>query len=432
MKAIEERLALLNGDFKKEEINETVAYKCNTIAEEIIKEHDLLFCDGFYFEYQDGAYRPITERTIKTYIKEKFGKEFSITKMSLTLESITLEICLDNSSELNSSPLINVKNGMLDLNTFELKPHSPEYRSTIQLDVNFNPEAMAPKWFATLRDIFSDDITKADTLQEFFGLCLTKETKFEKALFLVGEGANGKSTVLHILQKILGKQNYSCIPLESFGNPNYVAGLYQKLANFSTETNAKSSVYDSIFKAIISGDQITADLKYQNAFSFAPVSKLVFALNSLPRVDDKSNAFYRRLLIIRFNREFAEAEQNKTLKKELEAELDGIFIWMLNGLKALNQRGYFEINDSIKKEIEEYRLENNNTLIFIEEACLQLPSQSITKNALYEAYVSFSLKNGHKASSKKRFGMELKKVKGISEGISPSGNERIWEGIGLK
>lgn len=240
--------------------------------------------------------------------------------------------------------------------------------------------------------------------QEFFGLCLIKTQKYEKALFLIGEGSNGKSTVLHILQQILGKRNYSAVPLELFNNPHYTANFYNKLANISIETNAKSSVYDSLMKAVVSGDTITADGKYQPLIQFNPFCKLIFALNNMPRVDDKTDAFYRRMLIVRLNRQFTEEEQNKDLRTELESELDGVFLWMLEGLKRLQARGRFELSGVMKKEIEEYRKENNNVMTFVDEDCTLETSAIISKQTLYNAYVEWCKANGYKELGKLKFG----------------------------
>ncbi len=403
----------------------------NIIAREIQCDNELIYCNGFQYQYSGGVYKEIGKDYVHKIIKEKLSTEFSLNKVAHIYEAVKLDTLLDRDKELNASGLLNVKNGMLNLDTLELLPHSPEYRSTIQLDVNYDPNATAPKWFQTLKEIFYDDPRKMDILQEYFGLCLTKDMRQEKAFFMVGEGANGKSTVLYILQRILGKENYSCIPLESLNNPNYVANLYQKLANISIETNAKSSVYDSIFKAIISGDQITADLKFMNAFKFAPVCKLIFALNHLPRVDDKSNAFYRRLLILRFCKEFGETEQNKNLKKELESEVDGIFIWMLHGLKRLNQRGYFEQSEEMKTEVAEYQKDNNSILSFVDEKCDLDKNTWALKDALFLKYQEWSKESGLMPLGKIKFGKELQKLfKNITD--DRTGQSRKWNGISLK
>ncbi len=413
------------------EPNESEVKNCNQIAKSIQKEKTLLYCNSYY-EYESGVFLPINEDKIKKFIKVKLKDKFTQFKAQEILHSLRVDVALGCPEDLNASGLLNLKNGMFNLETLELVSHSADFKSTIQLPVSYSPDAKCSKWFETLKGIFPDDIEKADILQEFFGLCLTRETKYEKALFVIGEGANGKSTILHILQQILGKRNYSSVPLELFNNPHYTANFFNRLANISIETNAKSSVYDSLMKAVISGDTISADFKYQNVIQFNPFCKLIFALNSMPRVDDKTDAFYRRLIVVRFNRQFGEEEQNKNLKHELETEMDGIFVWMVEGLKRLRQRGYFELPEGIKQEIGEYRKENNNVMTFIEEECDLNPEAEISKQQLYNSYSEWCKMNGYKSLAKKKFGKELTKhFQGkITDGRSGSGDTRIWNGVG--
>jgi putative DNA primase/helicase len=291
------------------------------------------------------------------------------------------------------------------------------------------PDAKCPKWIRTLNEIFEDDQEKIEILQEFFGLCLTKETKYEKALFLIGEGSNGKSVISQVLESILGEENYSAIPLEKLKNAHYTINLHQKLANISIETNSKSEVYDSIFKAVVSGDTITGDQKFKNPVKFRPYCKLIIASNNMPRVDDKTSAFFRRLIILRFNRQFSDVEQNKNLKQELKSELDGIFLWALEGLNRLEERKNFNNPKSVANELEEYRKENNNVLVFVEDACLRSPEKSMAKNDIYSEYNLWCKENGFRSLSKIKFGKELtRNFKDITD--ETDGTKRLWSGIG--
>jgi len=424
-KAEEASVAISGGTLN---LTEKEVRNCNQIADIIQSENTFIHCDDYY-EYKSGVFLKITEGKIKKLIKDKIKGKFNKYIANEILHSLQVDIGIDSPDELNATDLLNLKNGMFNLETLELFPHSPDYKSTIQLPVSYDPKAECVKWFEALQGMFPDDIDKADMIQEFFGLCLTKETKYEKALFLVGEGANGKSTILHILQLILGKRNYCSIPLEMFNNAHYTANFFNRLANISIETNAKSSVYDSLMKAVISGDTISADLKYHNVMQFNPFCKLIFALNSMPRVDDKTDAFYRRLIIVRFNRQFEEEEQNKNLKHELEAEMDEIFSWMVKGLKRLRDRGYFDIPAGMKKEIAEYRADNNNVLTFIDDECVLEPNAVVTKKALYFSYSEWCKTNNYGRLALKKFGKELiKHFHGkITDGHD--GSDRVWFGV---
>ncbi len=400
-----------------------------SVADGMLEQRRIVFAANNFYEYEMGVYKRLNEGKVRKQIKGILKTEFTSHRANEVISALGAETYVDL-EELNKTSLLNLRNGLFDLNTYELIPHDPGLNLTIQLNVRYFPDAQCPKWKKALLEIFENDINKVGLLQEFFGLCLTKETKHEKALFCLGQGANGKSVTLYVLQKMLGDDNTSAIPLERFDSGHYTAHLFSKLANIAIETNAKSSVYDSTFKAIISGDEISADEKFQKVIKFRPFCKLVFALNNMPRVDDKTSAFFRRLLILKFNREFSETEQNKNLKHELVGnELDGIFNWSLQGLRRLRERGYFDITQEIRDEVKAYQKENNNVLLFIDEICVLDPELHISKDDLYRRYVDWCRDNGCRSLSKNKFGKELPKHFPTVESERLA-HERRWQGIG--
>ncbi len=400
------------------------------IASQIQKTDRIIYCTQNFYRYKDGCYRFLEETEMVRVVKDILKKNFTTHRAHEVIEALKADIFI-KSEYLNRASLLNLNNGLFDLGLMELRPHTPDVYSTIQLNVAYNSEAKCPIWLKALDDIFEGSEEKMSILQEFFGLCLTRETKYEKALICIGEGANGKSVVLYILQQMLGEANYSSVSLECFKDQHYLADLFGMLANISIEANAKTSVYDSIFKAIVSGDSIQADAKYKKPIKFRPFCKLAIALNSLPRVDDKSDAFFRRLLILRFSRQFKEEEQDKILKFKLAEELDGIFLWSLGGLKRLMERGYFNICEDIRSEIDEYRMQNNNVMSFVAAECSTDKEHRVSKVELYQKYCDWCKSSGCRSVSKINFGKELlKQLTGIEDGRDA--DCRYWEGICLK
>ncbi|MDD5679932.1 MAG: phage/plasmid primase, P4 family [Candidatus Omnitrophica bacterium] len=400
------------------------------IAKVIIKQNNIIHCAYGYYTYAHGVYNLVEEEIIKKWIIDFCGPKVSKGKVEAVLYFIESAAHV-RMEDVNNSEYINLKNGLFALDTQTLYEHSPSVYSTIQLKVSYNPSAKCDKWLKTLAEIFEGNDDKIETLQEFLGLCFTKETKYEKALLAIGEGANGKSVIFNTAEKVIGRDNTSAIPLEKFNNTHYTANLFGKLANISIETNAKSEVYDSIFKAVVSGDMIEADLKFKNSFRFNPFCKLIFAMNNLPRVDDKTDAFFRRLLILQFDRQFKEEEQNKNLKAELLDELDGIFMWCLEGLKRLKARGFFTIPRGMQSLIDEYRRDNNNVMVFAEECCSFDDSTCHeTKDDVYRTYAEYCKESGYRPLGKGRFGTEFAKHYNLRKDDRHDG-ERIWTGVKL-
>lgn len=396
---------------------------------ELIREN-MMYCAGTFYKYDDGCYRVVSKRMLKNRINDILTNKFYTKRKAEdaidTLANKT-EIKL---KDLNPRDYLNLKNGLFDPMNCVLHPHTPEYYSTVQLNVKYSKDAKCELWLKTINEIFEGDMKKIEAMQEYFGLCLTRETKYRQALICVGEGRNGKSKMIEALENIIGAENRTAIALEQLNNGPAVAALFGKLLNASIETNAKSTVYDSIFKAIVSGDSIQANPKYKDPFSFRPFCKLIIATNTMPRVDDKTDAFFDRLLIVRFNRRFAESEENNELDSQLALEYDGIFKWCIEGLKRLQKRNRFEKPPVIQSEVDEYRIENNPVMLFIDDAAEIGPMHSVQKGDMYSAYVKWCRDNGHKPASHKRFAVELKRA-------APSVIEkrtmktRRWEGINL-
>jgi len=399
-------------------------------AEKIQEESILIFFTGDFYEYNGGCYYKCNSESIKKKIMDMLGDEYTLSNLNEIFKTLRI-VCYIDEKYLNWYPGFSLKNGMYDVGSNKIHSHTPAFKATVQLNVNYDKDAICPKWEKTLDEVFLGNRDKINALQEYFGLCLTKEIKYQKALFCLGDGANGKSTVLYVLESLLGRDNYSAVPVEQFKNRHYLAELHGKLANISAETKVKSDICDSAFKTIVTGDSTHVDRKFKAPFVFDPFCKLIFALNEMPRSDDKSDAYFRRIFIIRFSRKFEGAEDNKNLKYELVKELDGIFLWALEGLKRLEQRGRFVETKEMQQEISCYRRENNSVLVFAREECDLSLDLRISKDTLYQNYSDWSKKSGLGTLSKIRFGKQLTiRFPSILE--DRESDSRCWVGIDIK
>ena len=420
-------LKILNGkDGQRKMLTEL---NLNQIAKQLSEEYKLIYCANKFYIFEDGYYRKYDEHEIGKLIKVILGDSFSSAKKSEVIHSLKMD-CYRRPEELNADRyLVNLKNGIFNLRNFRLEFHSEDFLSTIQLPIVYDPEAQCPLWERTLNEIFEGNINKISVLQEFFGYCLIPDTTQEKALFNVGEGRNGKTTVLNTLRGILGNDNCSSIQVESFGNRYYLAQLLGKLVNIGEEIEPKGIVNVANFKAIVSGAAITVDEKYEKPISFQPFARLIFPINTLPRVDDKSDGFSRRIIVLKYDRKFSEVEQDKKLSQKLEQEYSGIFNWMVEGLKRLQERGRFELDVSMKWEA--YRIENDSVLGFIKDRCFANSKSKIAKDVLFQAYQSYCNLRGHiQEYHMPSFGRKLlNHFNGLTEDRDSS--TRYWLGIGI-
>jgi putative DNA primase/helicase len=376
--------------------------------------YKLIYCAEDFYEYQNGVYIRREVKTIESYVKELFGEKPRRSKIDEIVKLLAID-CHIETEALNNSKnnYLDLKNGLFDLANFKLISHTPDYISIIQLPVNYDPKATCPLWKKTLRTSLPEDRALHDVLQEWAGYCVTQDVKHEKAMIFDGEGANGKGVVGDTIAAMLGKDNCSAVHLADLDRGAQRASLFGKLLNFASEISSKEIVSDSYFKSIVSGDLITGEAKYKNPFTFRPFCKMMFATNNLPRVNDKSYGFYRKLIIIPFNQKFVDSNgqgprKDKKRRAKLLKEIDGIFLWALQGLKRLEKRGFFTEPKVILGKIEEYRRQNNPIIQFVEECC-ELKEGQIEVKTAYKTYGEWALQFGFQTMNDVNFSKTLRK-----------------------
>lgn len=302
-----------------------------------------------------------------------------------------------------------VRNGMLNLHTLELKPHAQDFYTTYELGVEFNPDSgrKCERWLRYLEMNVQTPKAIAQ-LQEFFGYCLTRDTRFQKCLLLYGPGEDGKSIALSILREMVGPQNCAAVTFRDLEDQFHRATLYNKLLNISTELGS-DALESQYFKAIVSGDPINAAFKHQDAFEFKPFCKLAYATNKLPRVLDNSHGYFRRLLPISFKRQYFEGDPDRDpdLEGKLLEELSEIFQWSLVGLHRLIKQGGFTDCEETQDLLLDYKRLNNPVLAFAEDRCMLGEGYSVKKDDLYDSYRDYCRKSGYSIMHKENFFREL-------------------------
>jgi len=397
------------------------------------------------YSYRDGHWPMLDEQVdVTQVIAHYLGEGVSRTGIN---ELLFLVQTFQANAEAAVAPDLNLMcllNGTLDLQTGELVDHNPDHNLKCQVNCNWDPDKDCCRWDQFLEEIFVDDPDSAEKiqlLQEWFGYCLTADNSQHKFLLLVGSGGNGKSVLLDILTHLVGPKNISNAHIERLGDKGVRAELENKLVNISAEMGAQATIADSYLKEIVSGDVIEAERKFRDSFSFRPTVKLVGSTNHLPRLLDLSDGFFRRPMIMQFNRQFLDGERDPNLKDKLVAELPGILAWAVEGLKNLRKRGYFVIPKSSIDALNQYKQDSDPEGMFIEECVVVDPDgKGMSPKTLYAGYGRWCKVAGHRAKAKINFGKRLTDLGIVSmrphEGkrwlVKPSpGSGAIWDGIDL-
>lgn len=384
------------------------------IANGFCKEiKDVIFCleEKCFYMYEKGVWNKIFEREMHDIVltKKSLVKKMSLQGLKNVVDRIATitQVHLEN---FNMDEVVNFENGLFYLDTFEIKDHNQNVLSTIRIPYSYSPTAQCPLWEKTINEIMENDKSKIQTLQEFFGYCLTREVKYEKALIMIGEGANGKSTILSTLEHMVGTNNCSALSLRHFSDPQKTSVLKGKLINICGEVPKKIEDYEAEFKTIVTGEQLTVSPKYVQEYKIRPFCKLIMAINEFPHIDDKTSAFYRRLLLLELKRQFSEEEQNTSLREELIPELPGIFNWSIVGLSRLRLRGKFIVDEYMLQAIENVRESNNPIISWAKDHLMVLKGEELFKGDAFEEYKKWSEKSGYKPYGLAKFGAEVFKI----------------------
>ena len=351
-----------------------VSYLESTGLHTLSLEHE-----NFIRVYRDGIYRK-QQGEILHSMKAALGER--VFKMSQYNEVIDyLQVDITPFEDCEQTGYLNLKNGFLNLETLELEKHTPERKSIVQLPIDFDPSANPTKIEAWLTDCLYGDKEQETLFYEAVGYTLLQTTEMQKMFFLLGRTQTGKSTAAHILKGLIGKENYEAFELASLDNEDNRfsrANLTDKIANFSCDISPKYLTGDGNIKKLVSGDAITGEFKFRSPFTFESTCTLWAMANALPPSGDKSDAWYERFVILKFDKQFLANGENKpdrTLKHTLTepSELSGLLNVALICGKELLTRGHFTESKKNAEAVENYKFLNDHVLKFITESADTLP-----------------------------------------------------------
>ena len=338
-------------------------------------------------------------------------------------------------SDLN---IINLKNGLFDLRTYELSQHTPMHLSLVQVPVEYNQQADCPKIKKFLEEIYSGSSSDIAVTQELAGYLLMRKYFIQKAVLFWGYGANGKSTLVKLLVIFVGLKNTSAQSLQDLLTDRFSkAELFGKLLNACPDIPSKALYDTGNFKALTGGDEISAQKKFKNPFHFYNYAKLVFTANVVPKTEDESDAFFRRWIILSFPNKFEGKSDNKNLINELTSteELSGFLNFTIEGLKRLLEQGEFSYSKTTEDLRELYTKMSNPVETFVKEMTETNSDWRTGKDRLYQSFANYCRENKLAIQDKSLFGREIKKYAGnISESKPEIGGRRVhcWVGIKLK
>lgn len=408
--------------------------------------------EGCFWRYDPahGAYTATSEdeaqRIVSGYSRKPVGEGLHPKLLALSFRAIkdAVQLCANNLRVAAPDFFKNAVPGVAFQNVFiglgdkcvEVRRHDPSHRARHPLPFDYDAQAACPRWHQFLAEVFppvvvddddakpiDDAVERAALLQEFCGACLFGlAPRYGLALVLEGSGENGKSVALKVLPAPFPRTSVAALAPQRWMKSTFLAELAGKRLNAVAEMPAREIAESDTFKAIVTGDVVTADQKYKAPFQFTPSAGHIFACNALPATRDHSDGYWRRFAVIKFNRRFTAAEQDPTLAGSIiREELSGLVAWMIEGTRRLLARGRYAIPASSHAAKEAWKLDADQVQEFIAECiercppdtewcCDGMPPKAIAANDLYAMYKVWAEDSGHKALSKKEFGKRAKAV----------------------
>lgn len=404
------------------------------LAEYISKTQQVIFSNEHFFQYDKGVYRMFEKmQQVKKIIQEHLLIKHSKPKqINDTLELLKNLVLYDgdlfDSQDLKGK--INFKNGIFNIQSGILETHSPKILTSVQINANYAESATCPIFMKFINESLSpNDILIA---QELMGYLLIPETLAEKSFILFGPGRSGKSTFINIIEFILGKDHCSHVTIQNLSTKFQNATLYGKLANTFADLPSKAIQDTSFFKTLVSGDSIVVEEKGQTPFSFNNKARLLFSCNELPaNYVDRTDGFFRRLIILPFLNQVEESKIDTKLLTKLQNEVDGIIQWAIQGLQRLTANGYqFTKSDTTQKLLNDYRKQSNNVIWFVEDYCILSTDASEFSKNLYQNYKRTCLENNMQPISQMKFNRSIEMEYGRNVIRTEDSNRRvIFKGI---
>lgn len=342
------------------------------------------------------------------------------------------------SSNVSPDAILAVRNGLLDVHTRELKDLSPNFFTTVASPVRYDPMAVStPRWSEFLRELWGDDQESKNALAEWFGYCLTPDTRQQKILLIVGPKRAGKGTILKILSGLVGPSNVCAPTLSSLGAPFGLSPLLNRSVATITDARLSGRIDQAqITERLLSisgEDRQTIDRKHMAAIDARLRLRFVIISNEYPKLRDSSGALASRFLVLPLTRSFYGVE-DLGLESAIADELPGILNWALSGLERLRSRGYFLQPAAGRDAVRELEELGSPVAAFVRDSCTQGQCHQVSVKALFHEWTLWAEEHGFSKGDSSTFGRNLRAVVPALQVTQPrieGRQERVYRGIGI-
>jgi putative DNA primase/helicase len=337
-----------------------------------------------------------------------------------------------------AADLVATRNGLLHLPTGRSYTHTPRLLNRHAVEFDYDASATMPEeWLRFLGQLWPNDDEAVRTLQQWFGYCLTCDTRQQKIMLLVGPKRSGKGTIARILTALIGRTNVAAPTLaglaQNFGMAPLIGATLAIIADARLSGRADQTIIAERLLSISGEDGITIDRKHRSAWTGKLPTRFMVLTNELPRLADASGALSSRFLVLTMEQSFYGVEDHG-LEARLKAELPGIFNWAVEGWRDLQRAGRFSMPASSTEAVAELANLGSPVGAFVRDWCVVGAGRTIEVGQMYAAWKSWCDTEGRDhAGTRQSFSRDLKAavpgLKTTNPRFVGSDRLRFFEGI---
>lgn len=383
------------------------SFKHDVFADYMIEQHNIKYYGKSMYIYDGRAYVAdddlIKARMVEVipYLKTNNIREaFENIKYKVLRKQMTID-----------TRYANVINGLLDLKTHELIPHTPTVFTINKLPVKYDPDAENLAVDNMIKSICCGKQNIINLIYQMIGYVLIPDCRYQKSFILLGNGSNGKSLLLDCIRNMFGDENCSSLALEDLSDKFRAAEIVGKILNIGDDSGHSLLENTAIFKKLVTGDSMTFERKRQDPFKYRNTAKMIFAANSLPPTTDKSDGFFRRCIIVPFDATFRPGDGTYdpmlSVKVSTESAKSRLLNLALLGLEKLQENEYFDETDDSLLMVKKYKENNNNVLMWKNSTSKEFKNIA----EAFAHYVSYCTLNGYRPVNIGKFNTEYEKIK---------------------
>lgn len=376
----------------------------------LINEHHICKIKNILHIYKDGVYSDNQED-----IEAAMIKHIPSLKRMQRQETLFYLQLKAKDKNFASTKYIVLKNGVFNLETWELEDFTPEIITTNKVPVPYIKGTYYEVTDKTLDKMAVHDKNIRAVLEEILGYILFRRNEFAATFILTGDGSNGKSSYLKIIRKLVGSDNTASLDLKELDQRFKTAELFGKLVNIGDDISKSYIKESSVFKKLSTGETLNVERKGKDPFDFSNYSKLIFSANEMPRINDFSDGLGRRLQIVPFKAKFSPNDEDFdpfiTDKLLSDESMQYVLNLALRSLQRLLENNQFTKSKAVESELQKYKEENNPIISFINNEDIELDRSVV--GDLYMQYKLYCSENGYQPVSNISFSKSIKQMYGL-------------------